>query len=81
MQISTLKSLFPFRALPFNSINYFTYHEMIKLANNEIVNLPVKFIAQTIFANSLVRYKNEGIMEEIMGKVVEKIYFEIKQVK
>ncbi len=70
MQMSILKSMFSFRAIPFNSINYFTYHELTKLVNSEIVHLPLKSIAQTIFAASLVRYKNEGIMEEIMGKMV-----------
>ena len=70
LQHSIAMSLFPFRAIPFNSINYFTYHELAKLVNSEIVHLPVKAIAQTLFAASLVRYKNEGIYEEIMSKTV-----------
>jgi hypothetical protein len=63
LQISTLKSLLPFRTLPFNSINYFTYHEMMKLTSNEVANLPLKAIVQSLFASSLVRYKNEGIFD------------------
>lgn len=68
-----LMQLIPFQAIPYNSSQYFVYHDLANLTHTQMRNIGSLSLAKIMQNLSLVKYKNEKFYDELVTTILENI--------